>query len=59
MNQYKSSLKAFSELISTLEKLPAIGKKSAQKMAYALCMENKYIGLTIAHAQDHAAHMVH
>lgn len=58
MNQYKSSLKAFSELISTLEKLPAIGKKSAQKMAYALCMENKFLGLNIAHAIENAALLV-
>lgn len=54
MNHYKNSLKAFYELISALEKLPAIGKKSAQKMAYALCMENKFLGLNIAHAIENA-----
>ncbi|TLD95734.1 recombination protein RecR [Helicobacter jaachi] len=55
MNEYKFSLKAFFELISALEKLPAIGKKSAQKMAYALCLEDKFLGLNIAHAIENAA----
>ncbi|MCH5312786.1 MAG: recombination protein RecR [Helicobacter sp.] len=55
MNHYKSSLRAFYELISALEKLPSIGKKSAHKMAYALCMENKFLGLNIAHAIENAA----
>ncbi|TLE03268.1 recombination mediator RecR [Helicobacter japonicus] len=58
MNHYKSSLKAFYELISALEKLPTIGKKSAHKMAYALCMENKFLGLNIAHAIENAALVV-
>ena len=31
MNHYKSSLKAFYELILALEKLPAIGKKAHRK----------------------------
>lgn len=55
MNAYKSSLKAFSNLITALEKLPTIGKKSAQKMAYSLCVENKFLGLNIAHAIENAA----
>lgn len=55
MNTYKSSLKAFSNLITALEKLPTIGKKSAQKMAYSLCVENKFLGLNIAHAIENAA----
>lgn len=58
MNHYKSSLKAFYELILALEKLPAIGKKSAQKMAYALCVEDKFLGLNIAHAIENAALVV-
>lgn len=58
MNQYRSSLKAFYELIYAMEKLPSIGKKSAQKMAYALCMENKTLGLNIAHAIENATLMV-
>lgn len=58
MNRYKSSLKAFSELILALEKLPSIGKKSAQKMAYSLCMENKFLGLSIAHAIENATILV-
>ena len=58
MNAYKSSLKAFADLIAALEKLPTIGKKSAQKMAYSLCVENKFLGLNIAHAIENAALVV-
>lgn len=55
MNAYKRSLSAFLELTLALEKLPTLGKKSAQKMAYSLCMENKFLGLSIAHAIENAA----
>lgn len=58
MNSYKSSLKTFFELVSSLEKLPSIGKKSAQKMAYTLCVENRFLALNIAHAIENAALLV-
>lgn len=58
MQTYKNSLKAFYELISTLEQLPSVGKKSATKMAYTLCVDNKYLGLNIAHALENAARYV-
>lgn len=42
------NLEAFYSLVESLEKLPSIGKKSAEKMAYTLCVENKPLGLKIA-----------
>lgn len=52
------NLQSFYSLVETLEKLPSIGKKSAEKMAYTLCVENKILGLNIAkHIQD-ATHKV-
>lgn len=42
------NLQSFYLLVETLEKLPSIGKKSAEKMAYTLCVENKYLGMQIA-----------
>lgn len=58
MNSYKSSLRRYFELICALEQLPTIGKKSAQKMAYALSREDKFLGLNIAHAIENAALVV-
>lgn len=47
------NLDAFYTLVESLEKLPSIGKKSAEKMAYTLCVENKLLGLKIAqHIQE-------
>lgn len=52
------NLQSFYLLVESLEKLPSIGKKSAEKMAYTLCVENKILGLNIAkHIQD-ATHKV-
>lgn len=42
------NLQSFYLLVETLEKLPSIGRKSAEKMAYTLCVENKYLGMQIA-----------
>lgn len=42
------NLQSFYALVQSLEKLPSIGKKSAEKMAYTLCVENKILGLNIA-----------
>lgn len=58
INHYKHSLHAFYELINALQKLPTIGAKSAQKMAYTLCVDNKFLGLNIAHAIENAAHLM-
>lgn len=42
------NLDAFYTLVESLERLPSIGKKSAEKMAHTLCVENKPLGLKIA-----------
>lgn len=54
MKTYKNSLNHFSSLVECLEKLPSIGKKSAQKMAYNLAMDDKYLGLKISHCIENA-----
>lgn len=48
------NLQSFYALVESLEKLPSIGKKSAEKMAYTLCVENKILGLNIAKSIEEA-----
>ncbi len=48
------NLESFYDLVEALEKLPSIGKKSAEKMAYMLCVENKALGIKIAHCIQEA-----
>lgn len=50
MKSYQNHLFYFNSLINALEKMPAIGKKSARKMAYTLAVENAPLGLQIAQA---------
>lgn len=52
------NLKSFYALVESLEKLPSIGKKSAEKMAYTLCVENKFLGLKIAQHIQEASSLV-
>jgi len=54
LSSYKHSLKQFSALIDALAQIPTIGKKSAQKIAYTLALENKYLALKLAHCIEHA-----
>lgn len=49
------NLESFYSLVESLEKLPSIGKKSAEKMAYTLCVENKALGLKIAQSIQDAS----
>lgn len=49
------NLQSFYALVQSLEKLPSIGKKSAEKMAYTLCVENKILGLNIAKSIQEAS----
>lgn len=48
------NLESFYTLVEALEKLPSIGKKSAEKMAYAICVENKALGSKIAQSIQNA-----
>lgn len=50
MKNYQNHLFSFNSLVSALEKMPTIGKKSARRMAYTLSVENAPLGLQIAQA---------
>lgn len=50
MKTYQNNLHSFNSLVSALEKLPTIGKKSAKKMAYTIAVENAPLGMQIAQA---------
>lgn len=52
------NLESFYSLVEALEKLPSIGKKSAEKMAYALCVENKTMGNKIAQSIQEASEKI-
>ncbi|CBG40489.1 recombination mediator RecR [Helicobacter mustelae] len=54
MKSYKNNLRHFNALLESLEQIPAIGKKSALKIAYAISVENKFLGLKIAHCIENA-----
>lgn len=58
MHSYKKGLKSFNALVEALEQIPTIGKKSALKMAYTLGVENKFLGIKIAHCIENAIHSV-
>ena len=50
----KKGLEKFYELVESFEALPAIGKKSALRLAYYIINENSYAGLKIAHSIENA-----
>ncbi|WP_066388934.1 recombination mediator RecR [Helicobacter himalayensis] len=58
MNTYKMGLKSYYLLLESLEQIPSLGKKSAQKIALSLSMENKFLALKLAHALEESAHNV-
>lgn len=58
MKSYKRGMQSFNSLIEALEQIPTIGKKSALKMAYTLGVENKFLGLKVAHCIENAIHNV-
>lgn len=58
MKKYQNNLHNFNALLEALEQIPTIGKKSALKMAYSLSIENKFLGLKIAHCIENAIHNV-
>lgn len=58
MNTYKMGLQSFFALVETLEQIPAIGKKSAQKIALSLSVEDKFLGFRVAHTLEEAARNV-
>lgn len=49
-----SGLEKYNRLVEALESLPSIGKKSATRMAYHMCMHDQFSGMKIAHAIENA-----
>jgi recombination protein RecR len=43
-------IESFENLVSTLQEIPNIGKKSALKIAYHLVMEDSFLAMKLAHA---------
>ncbi len=54
----KTKVESFENLVNALESLPSIGKKSAQRMAYHMVMEDHFGALKIAHAIEKAVESV-
>ena len=44
----KNRIESFENLVNALEALPSIGKKSAQRMAYHMVMEDHFSAMKIA-----------
>ena len=47
-------LEKFYALVESFENLPAIGKKSAQRLAYHIVYENTYSGIKLSHSIEEA-----
>ena len=54
----KNRVESFENLVSALESLPAIGKKSAQRIAYYMTMEDHFTAMKIAHAIEKAVQKI-
>ena len=54
----KPKIESYENLVSALEALPSIGKKSAQRMAYHMVMEDHFAAMKIAHAIEKAVQRV-
>lgn len=50
----KKGLEKFYDLVEAFESLPTIGKKSAQRLAYHIVMNDSYSGIKIAHSIENA-----
>ncbi|RXJ82584.1 recombination mediator RecR [Arcobacter sp. F2176] len=50
----KLGLNKFYDLVEAFENLPTIGKKSAQRLAYHIIMNDNYCGIKIAHSIENA-----
>ncbi len=48
------SVKAFDRLVECFNKLPGVGKKSAQKYAYHAALADSFMGLNLAHSIEDA-----
>lgn len=50
----KKGLEKFYDLVEAFEKLPSVGKKSAQRLAYHIIMNDNFLGLKLAHCIEDA-----
>ena len=50
----KKGLEKFNELICAFEKLPGVGKKSAQRYAYHVCLNDSFGGLKLSQSIEEA-----
>ncbi len=50
----KKGLEKFYDLVSSFEALPTIGKKTAQRLAYHIVMNDNYSGIKISHCIENA-----
>lgn len=55
----KLGLDKYYELVEAFESLPTIGKKSAQRLAYHIVMNDNYCGIKIAHSIENAINSIH
>lgn len=55
---YKNSLTHFNSLVETLGQIPTIGKKSAQKLAFTLAVENQFLALKLSHLLESSARFI-
>lgn len=53
-----STPKSFEALVEALQSLPALGRKSAIKLAYHILIENPTIGVRLAHAIEQGLHNI-
>lgn len=50
----KPSIDKFNRLVDAFESLPTIGRKSATRLAYHLCMNDPYMGMKLSHTIESA-----
>ena len=50
----KKGLEKFNELVAAFERLPGVGKKSAQRYAYHVCLKDNLGGLKLAQSIEDA-----
>jgi recombination protein RecR len=50
----KKGLEKFYDLVDAFESLPTIGRKSAQRLAYHIVMQDNYCGIKISHTIENA-----
>jgi len=50
----KKGLEKFNELVAAFERLPGVGKKSAQRYAYHVCLKDSFGGLKLAQSIEDA-----